>query len=110
MTEPAKSGKLAVIILAAGKGTRMKNPDVAKVMFELNGRPMVEFVVELASKLQAERILVVVGWQKQSVIDHISNVNASVEIIDQREQLGTGHAVLQTAEALNEFAGDVLVL
>ena len=41
MIELAKSGKLAVVILAAGKGTRMNNPDMAKVMYEINGKPMV---------------------------------------------------------------------
>src|SRR5713101_2362306 len=110
MIEFANSGKLAVVILAAGKGTRMNNPDIAKVMYDINGKPMLEYVVELATVLQAHHILVVVGWQKQAVVDHIAKVNPSVDFIDQKEQLGTGHAVLQTEEALREFEGDVLVL
>lgn len=110
MIELAKSGKLAVVILAAGKGTRMKNPEMAKVMYDINGKPMVEFVVELAMKLQAARTILVVGWQKQTVIDYISTVNPAVEYVDQTEQLGTGHAVLQAASALQEFDGDVFVL
>ncbi len=110
MIELAKSGKLAVVILGAGKGTRMKNPDMAKVMYEINGKPMVEYVVELVVKLQTLRTIVVVGWQKQAVVDHISKVNPNVEFVEQSEQLGTGHAVLQTATALKEFEGDVLVL
>ena len=110
MIELAKPGKLAVVILAAGQGTRMKNPLMAKVMYEIGGRPMVEYVVELAVKLQAVRIILVVGWQRQSVVDHISRTNPVVEFVEQTEQLGTGHAVLQTASVLAEFEGDVLVL
>ena len=88
----------------------MNSPEMAKVLYEINGKPMVEYVVELAAKLQAGRILLIVGWQKQTVIDHISKVFPLVEFIEQAEQLGTGHAVVQTAEALKEFEGDVLVL
>ena len=110
MIELVKSTKLTVLVLAAGKGTRMKNPDMAKVMFDIDGKPMVEYVVDLAVKLQALRTILVVGWQKQSVIDHISKVNPSVEFVEQKELLGTGHAVLQAAGALKDFEGDVLVL
>ena len=110
MIELAKSGKLAVTVLAAGKGTRMNDPEMAKVMYELDGKPMVEYVVELTLKLRAQRILLVVGWQKQSVIEYISKIYPQVEFVEQHEQLGTGHAVLQTAEALKEFEEDVLVL
>ena len=109
MPEPSKSPKLAVVILAAGKGTRMKNPDMAKVMYEINEKPMVEYVVELAAKLQAARTLVVVGWQKDTVIAHFAK-QPGVEFIEQTQQLGTGHAVLQTADALKDLEGDVLVL
>lgn len=110
MPEIAKPRSLAVVIMAAGKGTRMKNPEMAKVMYDINNRPMVDYVVDLAKKLQANRILVIVGWQKQLVIDYLTQHRPGVEFIDQVEQLGTGHAVMQTAGALNDFAGDVLVL
>jgi UDP-N-acetylglucosamine pyrophosphorylase len=108
--ELSKPTKLAVIILAAGKGTRMNNPDMAKVMYPMQGKPMVEYVTELAAKLQAERTLIIVGWQKESLIAHISKVNPRVDFIEQAQQLGTGHAVLQTEKALGGFEGDVLVL
>lgn len=101
---------LAVIILAAGKGKRMENPDIAKVMYEVGGRPMIEHVVDLALKLKPERILIVVGWQKDSVIQHLRNLSKPVEFIEQTELLGTGHAVMQTEAALRDFVGDVLVL
>lgn len=110
MIELAKSGKLAVVILAAGKGTRMNNPDMAKVMYEINGKPMIEYVVSLASTLRADRTLAVVGWQKQTVIDHLVKVGTAVEFVEQAQQRGTGHAVLQTRELLAPFEGDVLVL
>jgi len=110
MPDGSKVVPLAVIIMAAGKGTRMNNPDMAKVMYEIEGKPMVEYVVDLATTLRAERILVVVGWQKESVIGHLSEKNPAVEFVEQTKQLGTGHAVLQTSEKLAGFDGDVLVL
>jgi UDP-N-acetylglucosamine diphosphorylase/glucosamine-1-phosphate N-acetyltransferase len=110
MIELSKPSKLAVVILAAGKGTRMNNPDLAKVMYQMHGKPMIEYVVDLATKLQAERALIVVGWQKDSIIAHLSKVNPRVEFVEQREQLGTGHAVQQTEAALQGFEGDLLVL
>src|SRR5208283_140635 len=110
MPDTSKPRLLAVVILAAGKGKRMNNPDIAKVMYEINGKPMVEYVVELAVALQAARTLIVVGWQKQMVMDYLSNKIPSVEFVEQTEQLGTGHAVLQVAEGLKDFDGDVLVL
>src|ERR1041384_154888 len=88
----------------------MNNPDVARVMYPRQGKPMVEYVTELAAKLQAERTLIIVGWQKESLIAHISKVNPRVDFIEQAQQLGTGHAVLQTEKALGGFEGDVLVL
>jgi UDP-N-acetylglucosamine diphosphorylase/glucosamine-1-phosphate N-acetyltransferase len=110
MIELSKPPKLAVVILAAGKGTRMNNPDFAKVMYEMHGKPMVGYVVDLATKLQADRTLIVVGWQKDSIIGHLSSANPRVEFVEQKDQLGTGHAVQQTESALEGFAGDLLVL
>lgn len=110
MADSTKPTSLAVIIMAAGKGTRMNNPEKAKVMYEVNEKPMVEYVVDLASKLDASRTLLVIGWQKQLVVEHFSKLNYKVEFIEQNEQLGTGHAVLQTTETLKDFQGDVIVL
>lgn len=110
MADASKPVRLAVTILAAGKGTRMNNPDVAKVMHEINGKAMVEYVVELAATLQSIRTLIVVGWQKEMVIDYFSKKMPGVEFVEQTQQKGTGHAVLQTMEPLKEFEGDVLVL
>ncbi|MER3524575.1 MAG: UDP-N-acetylglucosamine pyrophosphorylase [Ignavibacteria bacterium] len=102
---------LAVVIMAAGKGTRMNNPDMAKVMYTINGKPMVEHVVALAFSLHAQPVVVIVGWQKDSVIAHLGKVFGSrVECVVQEPQLGTGHAVMQARPLLASFNGDVLVL
>lgn len=101
---------LAVVIMAAGKGTRMKNPDFAKVMFAVNGKPMVEHVVDLALRLQSDRTIVIVGWKKETVVDHLHSTGKPVLCVEQSPQLGTGHAVMQAETPLRGFEGDVLVL
>ncbi len=101
---------LAVAILAAGKGTRMKNPEMAKVMYEILDKPMVAYVVDLAAKLQAQRTILIVGWKKEAVRAYVSGAYPTVEYADQDQQLGTGHAVQQVIEPLKDFAGDLLVL
>jgi UDP-N-acetylglucosamine pyrophosphorylase len=101
---------LAVVVMAAGKGTRMNNPLMAKVMYTVDDRPMVELVVELAGRLGAERVVVVVGWQKESVIAHLARTFPQALCVEQTPQLGTGHAVMQAEPPLQDFDGDVLVL
>ncbi|MCB0726979.1 MAG: NTP transferase domain-containing protein [Ignavibacteriae bacterium] len=106
--------KLVTVIMAAGKGKRMKNPDKSKVMYEFKGKPMIEHVTELAMKINSENILPIVGHMKQSVIEHLGNrfpeSNDKIKYAHQDEQLGTGHAVMQTEELLKDFDGDVLIL
>lgn len=101
---------LAVVIMAAGKGTRMNNPSMAKVMYTVDNRPMVELVVEIAGRLGADRVVVVVGWQKESVITHLAGTFPAALCVEQNPQLGTGHAVMQAEPPLKDFTGDVLVL
>lgn len=101
---------IAVIILAAGKGKRMKNPEMAKVMYEIGGKPMVAYVVEVSKKINPVRLIVVVGWQRQMVIDYLDSKYDNIEFAIQAEQLGTGHAVMQTKELLKDFSGVVLIL
>lgn len=100
----------ATIIMAAGKGTRMKDPNRAKVMFEVNGKPMIQHVVELAQSLKSEKVIVIVGYQRESVYSHLETVSPSVQFAVQDPQLGTGHAVMQAEPFLRRYAGDVLVL
>lgn len=108
------SRQLATVILAAGKGTRMKNPEKSKVMFELDGKPMIQFVLELALEINSDLIIPVVGFKKQSVIEFIEeefpNSLRKITFANQDEQLGTGHAVMQAKDILSTFKGDVLIL
>jgi UDP-N-acetylglucosamine pyrophosphorylase len=101
---------LAVIIMAAGKGTRMKDPSKAKVMYEVLNKPMIYYVVDLAYNLKADRVVVVVGYQSEVVKNYICKSHPNIEIVLQVEQLGTGHAIMQTETALKDFYGDVIVL
>lgn len=95
------------LVLAAGKGTRMCS-DQAKVLHPLCGRPMVQYVVEGARMIDSDRIIVIVGHQAEDVKQALREY--PVEFVEQREQLGTGHAVLQTRPALDGFDGTVLIL
>ncbi|MBE0643679.1 MAG: NTP transferase domain-containing protein [Bacteroidetes bacterium] len=101
---------LAAIIMAAGQGKRMKNPDKAKVMHELAGVPLVAHVVDLAHGLGCTRVVVVVGHQRESVIEYLSAYDSSVEFAVQAEQLGTAHAVQMTEQGLEDFDGDIVIL
>jgi UDP-N-acetylglucosamine diphosphorylase/glucosamine-1-phosphate N-acetyltransferase len=101
---------LAAVIMAAGKGTRMKDSSKAKVMYEVLGKPMVHYVVDLAKMLKASRVIVIVGYQRDTVIQYLQNFHPNVEIAVQAEQLGTGHAIMQAEAALKDFNGDVVVL
>jgi UDP-N-acetylglucosamine pyrophosphorylase len=102
--------KIAAVIMAAGQGKRMKDPTRAKVMYELNGRPMVHYVADLACDLEACQVIVVVGYQREVVINYLRTTHPEAQYVNQEQQLGTGHAVLQTEESLSHFEGDVLVL
>lgn len=102
--------KTAIVIMAAGKGTRMKDPSKAKVMYEILGKPMVHYVVDVASELETDRMLVIVGYERQTVINYLKRSHPQAECIVQAEQLGTGHAIMQVGPALSDFTGDVVVL
>ena len=100
----------ATVIMAAGKGTRMKNSEKAKVMFEVAGKPMIQHVVDLAIALHSTRIIAIVGFCRESVTTYVHRTSPSVEFAVQEPQLGTGHAVMQAKNLLSDFRGDVLVL
>ncbi|MEY2984897.1 MAG: UDP-N-acetylglucosamine pyrophosphorylase [Cyanobacteriota bacterium] len=99
---------VAVAILAAGKGTRMKS-DLPKVLHQLGGYSLVERVLESCRPLAPERQLVIVGYQGAAVEAALSN-RQDVEFVEQPEQLGTGHAIQQLVPHLQGYQGDVLVL
>ncbi len=98
----------AAVILAAGKGTRMKS-DLVKVMHSLGGAPMIEYPVVAARLAGASRIVIVAGHQSEKVREHFSGLD-DISIAIQEEQLGTGHAVSCASPLLGGFSGRVLIL
>ena len=98
----------AAVILAAGKGTRMKS-DLPKVAHAVCGRPMIEYVLDAARAAGVTRLIVVVGFRAE-VVRELLKDQPDVEFALQSEQLGTGHAVMMCRDALQEHAGPVLVL
>ena len=102
MTRP-----VAAIVLAAGKGTRMKS-DLHKVLHPLAGRPMLLHLLASVQALAPARMVVVVGAGREQVEAAVAPVGAT--IAHQADQLGTGHAVAQAEAALAGFDGDVLIL
>lgn len=99
---------IAVIILAAGKGTRMKS-NKAKVLHGINGRPMISHVVETASKAAGKNVIVVIGHQAEAVREIVSE-QADVVFAYQDKQLGTGHAVMCALPHLSEEIKEVVIL
>lgn len=103
-----KRTDVAVIILAAGLGTRMKS-DKAKVLHELMGRAMILYVVETAQQVAGDNIILVVGHQADRV-QSIVSAHATVQYALQKEQLGTGHAVQTAVPYLNDPITDIVIL
>lgn len=99
--------KVSAVILAAGKGTRMKS-DLAKVLHPLCGKPMLTYSVEVARSIGAEKIAVVIGHQADAV--RYAFRDQGLIFIEQREQLGTGHAILQAKNTFCNYDGTVLIL
>ncbi len=97
----------AAIILAAGKGTRMKS-ELAKVLHPVLDKPMLCYPVECARAVGSERIVVVVGHQAEAIREKMAG--EGLRFADQKEQLGTGHAVLIAREHFRDFNGKVLIL
>jgi bifunctional UDP-N-acetylglucosamine pyrophosphorylase/glucosamine-1-phosphate N-acetyltransferase len=97
--------ELAVVILAAGQGKRMKS-NLPKVLHSLNGRPMIQHVLDAAIALNPSRLVVVVGRGAEQVKVALS---PDITFVEQTQRLGTGHAVMQAQAALDDGC-DVLVL
>ena len=97
---------LSIVILAAGQGTRMKS-QFPKVLHPLAGRPMVKYVLDVATQLEPTGLALVIGYGAQQLRQALGD---EVLYVEQPEQLGTGHAVLQARELLAGQAETVLVL
>jgi len=99
---------IITVILAAGKGTRMKS-DLVKVLHPLLGVPMLSYPVELSlNDIKAEKTILVVGHQADKIKEKFKDPR--IHFVLQEEQLGTGHAVLQALPFLQSFNGTVLIL
>lgn len=102
-----KKNKLLIIILAAGKGTRM-NSNMPKVIHEINGTPMINKVIKTGESLNPDKIITIVGFKKDKVIDTINDNN--ITYVEQKMQNGTGHAIMQCLPHIKNFDGKVLIL
>lgn len=100
---------IALVILAAGKGTRM-NSDLPKVLHRLGAAPLVAHALRAGQSLEPERVVVVAGHEAEMVTRAVAKLNDEAQVVLQAEQLGTGHAVLQALPALDGFEGRVVVL
>ncbi|GAB5503038.1 bifunctional UDP-N-acetylglucosamine diphosphorylase/glucosamine-1-phosphate N-acetyltransferase GlmU [Pyruvatibacter sp.] len=106
MTSPSSDTRpLAVVILAAGKGTRMRS-DIPKVLHKIAGKSIVGHAASAPAELSPDRLVIVVGPGMESIADDVPGAIAVV----QHERLGTAHAVLTAREALADFDGDLMVL
>ncbi len=99
----------AVIVLAAGQGTRM-NSDLPKVLHTLAGAPLVAHALAAARTIAPERTVVVTGHGGAAVAAAVAAIDPEIATVAQTEQLGTAHAVRQAEPALRGFSGDVVVL
>lgn len=99
---------LTAIVLAAGKGTRMKS-ELPKVLFPVLGRPMIHWVIDALERAGVERMIAVVGYRADLVREALRD-RLGVEFAVQEQQLGTGHAVQMCRELLQAGSGPVLVV
>ncbi|MCV2869771.1 bifunctional UDP-N-acetylglucosamine diphosphorylase/glucosamine-1-phosphate N-acetyltransferase GlmU [Defluviimonas sp. WL0002] len=99
----------ALIILAAGQGTRM-NSDLPKVLHKVAGAPLLHHAMAAGASLAPERVVVVAGHGAEAVEKAALAYDEAAAVVRQEEQLGTGHAVRQALPALSDFDGTVIVL
>ena len=96
------------IVLAAGQGTRMKS-DLPKVLVPVCGRPMIDYVLDMLAEAKIERVIVVVGYRADLVREHLAG-RPGLTFVEQRERLGTGHAVMVCRDELTEQTGPVVIV
>lgn len=105
MSQPRPS---AVVVLAAGEGTRMKSPTTPKVLHEVAGRSLLGHVLAAAAPLHAEHTVVVVGHGRDLVTEHLATLAPTARAVVQDQQNGTGHAVRVALDALATLGGATL--
>ncbi len=96
---------IKVIVLCAGKGTRMKS-EKAKVMHEIMGQPMSKYIYDIAKEISNQKPLFVVGYKKEQIEEYFKD---DVDYIEQSVQMGTGHAIMITKDYINK-EDNVLIL
>ena len=101
-------GRATAVVMAAGKGTRMKS-ELPKVLVTACGRPLIAYVLDALDDAGVDDVIVVVGYRADDVRQALAD-RAGVRFVDQTEQLGTGHAVQMAAPLLTDVVGPVLVL
>ena len=99
----------AAIILAAGKGTRMKS-DLPKVLHEIGNAPLVAHAISAVLQTDLDKLVVIVGHEAEMVAKAVEEIYDDAFIITQTDQLGTAHAALQAQATLKSFKGNVLIL
>ncbi len=99
---------LTAIVLAAGKGTRMKS-ELPKVLVPVLGRPMIHWVIDALERAGVDRVIAVVGYRADLVRESLKD-RSLVEFVLQEQQLGTGHAVQVCGDALRKGSGPILVV
>ncbi|MDQ3610794.1 MAG: bifunctional UDP-N-acetylglucosamine diphosphorylase/glucosamine-1-phosphate N-acetyltransferase GlmU [Actinomycetota bacterium] len=100
----------AVVVLAAGEGTRMRSATTPKVLHEIGGRSMLGHVVRAARGLDPEHLLVVVGHAREQVTAHLAELDPAAQAVVQEQQHGTGHAVRVALDTLPALTGTVVVV
>ena len=104
------SSELHALILAAGKGTRMKS-ELPKVVHPILGRPMVSYVIDAVKAVGCNKTILVTGYKSEIVKASLKEINdGSIDYTEQKEQLGTGHAVQCYAKSVTERPKDLLVV
>jgi len=103
-------GGIVGSILAAGLGKRMKDPSRPKVLAHLGDKPLLWYVLQSLQPLTLDRLIAIVGYQREHVIAYLAEHFPFVEYAVQDEQLGTGHAVLQLTTILNDWEGTLLIV
>jgi UDP-N-acetylglucosamine diphosphorylase/glucosamine-1-phosphate N-acetyltransferase len=100
--------EVCAIVLAAGQGTRMKS-DLPKVLVPVCGRPMIDYVIDMLEACGIRKTIVVVGYRADSVREHLAG-RSGLTFVEQKERLGTGHAVMVCRDALAGHTGPVAIV
>ena len=105
-----KSKEFAVVVLAAGKGKRM-GLKKQKACIPVGGKPMIVHVLNAVLPLNPAHVVIVVGYDAETLRDTVrAHSTHTIKFVHQKEQLGTGHALLHALSPLSDFHGDIIVL